>query len=177
MKFVTYFALIGAASALRLHDAPKAAPVPVPLSEAKPNAALGAVDNTKAGVAQHEQAKVDQHVTGFMIGDSDAVWKAAEASKNKPIATTPIATPPGPSLPLHNPGKAGNGDTVTSSLVQGAPVGPDGLAWHCKCMGTTCWDHEGATCHQNQIAAHDGQKLDPQQVPQLNNQKVDYIHK
>ena len=85
------------------------------LSEAKPDAALGPVDRSKAGKRQHEQAKVDQHVTGFMMKDADAVWKAASTSKNGPLSTQAIPTPAGPALPIHNKGKAGNGDTVNSS--------------------------------------------------------------
>jgi len=141
MKFLTIAAIICTASALRLRTDP--------LSEAKPNAAAGAVDASRAGVKQHEQAKVDQHVTGFMIGDSDAVWKAAEASKNGAISTQTIPTPAAGSLPIHNTGKAGNGDTVTT-LAQNP-------AWNCKCMGTTCWDHEGAACNTHQQPAHGGE--------------------
>ena len=47
-----------------------------------------------------------------MIDDSDKVWDKASKSKNKPISTQPIPTPPGPPLPIHNKGKAGNGDTI-----------------------------------------------------------------
>ena len=143
MKFLTIAALICTASAMRLRGAP------VPLSEAKPNAG-GAVDSSGMGKATHEQAKVDQKVTGFMIADSDAVWKAASASKNKPISTQAIPTPNGPSLPIHNTGKAGNGDRVQSLA--------ENPAWHCKCMGTTCWDHEGAACTTHQEPAHGGEK-------------------
>ena len=149
MKFLAFAALVCTASAIKIREAPVAA---VPLSEAKPNAAAGAVDSSRAGVKQHEQAKVDQHVAGFHITDSDAVWAAADARKNGPISTTPIPTPAGPSVPLQNPGKAGNGDNVTSSLAQG-----DNGSWHCKCMGTTCWDHEGAVCHTHQVPAHGGE--------------------
>merc|ERR550514_1968814 len=68
-----------------------------------------------------------------------------------PAAAVPIPTPPGPSIPLHNPNKAGNGDTVTATLAQNP-------AWNCKCMGTTCWDHEGASCNTHQQPAHGGEK-------------------
>ena len=144
MKFLAIAALMCTASAMTLRQTG-----PTPLSEAKPNAAAGAVDASRAGVKQHEQAKVDQHVTGFMIGDSDAVWKAAEASKNGAISTQPIPTPAAGSLPIHNQGKAGNGDTVVSLA--------ENPAWHCKCMGTTCWDHEGAECKTHQVPAHGGE--------------------
>ena len=52
MKFYTILALLASAQAIRLHADPpaKAAAPPVPLSEAKPNAAAGAVDSSKAGV-------------------------------------------------------------------------------------------------------------------------------
>ena len=142
MKFFAIAALLAAASAIKLEGAP------VATSEAHPNAAAGPVDSSGAGKKQHAQAIIDQKVTGFHAADSAAVWKAASASKNGPISTQPIPTPPGPSIPLANRGKAGNGDTVTA-LAQGA--------WNCKCMGTTCVDHEGAQCNTHQEPAHGGQ--------------------
>merc|ERR1711974_267980 len=81
---------------------------------------------------------------------SDGVWAAAKVSKNGPLPTQPIPTAAGPSLPIHNKNKAGNGDSVTA-LAQNP-------AWNCKCMGTTCWDHEGAVCHTHQQPAHGGEK-------------------
>ena len=89
-----------------------------------------------------------------MIGDSDKVWAAAKTSVNGPIATTAIPTPASGSIPLHNPGKAGNGDNV-QALSQELPKNAG--AWHCKCMGTTCWDHEGAVCHTHEEPAHGGE--------------------
>merc|ERR1711934_1287409 len=97
----------------------------------------------------HSQAIIDQKVTGFHRADSDAVWAAASKSKNGPLPTTPIPTPAAGSLPLHNINKAGNGDTVTA-LAQNP-------AWNCKCMGTTCVDHEGAQCNTHQQPAHGGE--------------------
>merc|ERR1719476_70901 len=100
------------------------------------------------GQKTHAQAIIDQAVTGHMRTLSDGVWAAASKSKNGPISTQPIPTPAGPSLPIHNKGKAGNGDAVTA-LAQNP-------AWNCKCMGTTCVDHEGATCKTHQRPAHEG---------------------
>mgnify|MGYP001626603777 CR=1 FL=1 len=137
MKFLALFATV---SAINMRAAPG--------SEARPSAAAGPVDSSKAGKKQHEQALKDQKVVGFHIADSNAVWDRASKSKNGPISTQPIPTPAGPSIPLHNKNKAGNGDRVTA-LAQGpAGVGPSGVAGYnnCKCMGTTCVDHEGATC-------------------------------
>merc|ERR1711865_35959 len=141
MKFFAIAALLATASAIKLTGPAT--------SEATPSAAAGPVDSSGAGKKQHAQAIIDQKVTGFHAADSAAVWKAASASKNGPISTQPIPTPAAGSLPIHNKGKAGNGDTITA-LAQNP-------AWNCKCMGTTCVDHEGAQCNTHQQPAHGGQ--------------------
>ena len=110
MKFLALFATV---SAINLR-APAG-------SEARPSAANGPVDSSGPGKKQHAQALKDQKVVGFHIKDSDAVWAKAKVSKNGPISAQPIPTPAGPSIPLHNKGKAGNGDRVTA-LAQG-PAG------------------------------------------------------
>merc|ERR1719473_437898 len=143
MKFLAIAALLATASAIRIEGAPAAA-----TSEATPSAAAGPVDSSGAGKKQHAQAIIDQKTVGFHKTDSDAVWAAASKSKNGPLPTQPIPTPAAGSLPLHNKNKAGNGDTVTA-LAQGA--------WNCKCMGTTCVDHEGAQCNTHQQPAHGGE--------------------
>jgi len=87
-----------------------------------------------------------------MANLSDGVWAAAKSSKkgSMPYSSQPIPTPVGASLPIHNKNKAGNGDNV-NVLAQNP-------AWNCKCMGTTCWDHEGASCNTHQQPAHGGEK-------------------
>ena len=68
-----------------------------------------------------------------MITHSDGVCKKAEASKNGPISTQPIATPPGPPLPIHNNGKNGDGDTVVvMAQAMDCKCEGEGLARKCK---------------------------------------------
>ena len=158
MKFFAIAALLATSSAITLHGKPPAAPVA--RSEATPNAAAGPVDKTAKGMKMHKQAIGDQATVAHMKTLSDTVAKKAAKSKNKPISTQPIPTPAGPSLPIHNKNKAGNGDTITA-LAQGPPGdyrNGKAAAWNCKCMGTTCVDHEGASCTTHQQPAHGGEK-------------------
>ena len=105
-------------------------------------AGSGAPDKTRSGIATWDQAKLDLKKVGYMMEHSDKVWAAAKVSKNKPISTQPIPTPPGPVLPIHNKNKAGNGDTILSQKNR---------EWQCTCTGApgptrTCVNEKKEAC-------------------------------